>query len=151
MYMYFFDSNENNMNDLNREMFNGKKINNLTVIFFLAPWCGHCKDLKPVIDTIQRDLNKTKLNGIMARVYDDDINKKPVVKNIHDDVAEWIQEYFQFQGYAMTLDCFQAEFLSKKYSVNVENAVNGTDFAGLANNRKRKIWVNMNLEPKQKR
>jgi thiol-disulfide isomerase/thioredoxin len=81
--MYFFDSNENNMNDLNREMFNGKKINNLTVIFFLAPWCGHCKDLKPVIDTIQRDLNKTKLNGIMARVYDDDINKMRYKKTVN--------------------------------------------------------------------
>jgi hypothetical protein len=69
----------------------------------------------------------------------EDMDKKNVVKDIHDDVAEWIQEYFQFQGYAMTLDCFQAEFLSKKYAVNVENAVNGTDLAGLANNRKRKI------------
>ncbi len=67
------------------------------------------------------------------------MDKKNVVKDVHDDVAEWIQEYFQFQGYAMTLDCFQAEFLSKKYAVNVENAVNGTDLAGLANNRKRKI------------
>ena len=62
-----------------------------------------------------------------------------VVKNVHDDVAEWIQEYFQFQGYSMTLECFQAEFLSKKYAVNVENAVNNTDFDGIASNRKRKI------------
>ena len=86
-------------------------------------------------ELMQQDLE----NDGFVNNDDDDINKKPVVKNIHDDVAEWIQEYFQFQGYAMTLDCFQAEFLSKKYSVNVENAVNGTDFAGLANNRKRKI------------
>ena len=62
-----------------------------------------------------------------------------VVKNVHDDVAEWIQEYFQFQGYSMTLECFQAEFLSKKYAVNIENAVNNTDFDGIASNRKRKI------------
>eukprot|EP00944_MAST-04C_sp_MAST-4C-sp1_P011646 g11646.t1 len=67
---------------------------------------------------------------------DDD---RTVVKNVHDDVAEWIQEYFQFQGYSMTLECFQAEFLSKKYAVNVENAVNNTDFDGIASNRKRKI------------
>ena len=56
------------------------------------------------------------LKTMVLLTDDGDINKKPVVKNIHDDVVEWIQEYFQFQGYAMTLDCFQAEFLSKKYS-----------------------------------
>jgi hypothetical protein len=68
-----------------------------------------------------------------------DSPKKAPVKNIHDDVAEWVQEYFQFQGFSMTLDCFQAEFLSKKYSVNVQNAVEGSDLVGIADNRQRKI------------
>jgi hypothetical protein len=68
-----------------------------------------------------------------------DKKRRKPVKNIHDDVAEWIQEYFQFQGYSTTLDCFQAEFLSKKYSVDVTNATDGANEVGIADNRQRKI------------
>ena len=64
-------------------MYNNKKIKNLTVVFFLAPWCGHCNDLKPVIDSIQSDLNKTQYNGIMARVYDNDMDKMRYKKKIN--------------------------------------------------------------------
>ena len=83
MYMYFFDSNENNMSELNKRMYNNKKNKNYTVVFFLAPWCGHCKNLKPVIDSIQSDLNTKKYNGIMARVYDDNIDKMRYKRNIN--------------------------------------------------------------------
>jgi len=71
MYMYFFDSSADSIGDLNKNMKNNE---NLTVIFFLAPWCGYCKELKPVIDNIESDLDKSGLNGIMAKVYDDKID-----------------------------------------------------------------------------
>lgn len=83
MYMYFFDSNENNMSELNNKMHNCKKNKNFSVVFFLAPWCGHCKNLKPVIDSIQSDLNTTHYNGIMARVYDTDIDKMRYKRKIN--------------------------------------------------------------------
>jgi len=83
MYMYFFDSNENNMKELNKKMYNSKKNKNFTVVFFLAPWCGHCKNLKPVIDSIQNDFNKKHYNGIMARVYDDNIDKMRYKRKIN--------------------------------------------------------------------
>lgn len=83
MYMYFFDSNENSMRDLNNKMYNCKKNKNHSVVFFLAPWCGHCKNLKPVIDAIQDDLNAKHYNGIMARVYDTDMDKMRYKRKIN--------------------------------------------------------------------
>lgn len=82
MYMYFFDSSADHINDLNKNMKNNKKINNLTVIFFLAPWCKYCNELKPVINTIESELDKSGLNGIMAKVYDDKINNLRPKKKI---------------------------------------------------------------------
>ena len=81
--MYFFDSVENDIKDLNKKMRNSKKEKHFTVVFFLAPWCGHCQKLKPVLDTIQSDLGKTKYNGIMAKVYDTDINKMRYKKDVN--------------------------------------------------------------------
>jgi len=81
--MYFFDSVENDIKDLNKKMRNSKKEKHSTVVFFLAPWCGHCQKLKPVLDTIQSDLGKTKYNGIMAKVYDTDINKMRYKKDVN--------------------------------------------------------------------
>lgn len=81
--MYFFDSVENDIKDLNKKMRNSKKEKHSTVVFFLAPWCGVCQKLKPVLDTIQSDLGKTKYNGIMAKVYDTDINKMRYKKDVN--------------------------------------------------------------------
>ena len=81
--MYFFDSVENDMRELNKKMYNGKKENNFTVIFFLAPWCGHCQKLKPVLDNIQSDLGKSRYNGVMAKVYDTEIDKMRYKKNVN--------------------------------------------------------------------
>ena len=43
---------------------------------------------------------------------------------VDEDLAEWVQEYLQYRGYDMTLDCFQAEYLSRQYSDSASHASN---------------------------
>lgn len=46
--------------------------------------------------------------------------RKPLT--VDEDLAEWIQEYLQYRGFTNTLDCFQAEYLSRQYAVTSSQA-----------------------------
>ena len=41
---------------------------------------------------------------------------------VDEDLAEWVQEYLQYRGFNNTLDCFQAEYLSRQYAVTSSQA-----------------------------
>ena len=41
---------------------------------------------------------------------------------VDEDLAEWVQEYLQYRGFTNTLDCFQAEYLSRQYAVTSSQA-----------------------------
>ena len=44
------------------------------------------------------------------------------VLTVDEDLADWIQEYLQYRGFTTTLDCFQAEYLSRQYSDSASRA-----------------------------
>ena len=86
--MYIFDSDENNINELNNAM-----DKNVTVIFFLKDGCGYCEELKPTLSHIKNDLRSSNLNGVLASVktnnlsnmkYKRDINGVPTISVFKD-------------------------------------------------------------------
>jgi len=73
MYMHFYDSENrtyNNMNRLNKQM-----KNHPAIIIFVASWCGACQQIKPILDEALMQLKDTNIDGILARVDHDEINK----------------------------------------------------------------------------
>ena len=83
MYMYIFNSNEQDMNDLNKQMCNNKDRKNTTVVFFLAPWCRHCNDFKPTMHNIMSRFRNSSMNGVMAAVYEKEIPQLQYKKDIN--------------------------------------------------------------------
>jgi len=55
---------------------------NTTIIFFLTPDCRYCNELKPTLDSIDFKLQKSKLNGIVAKVYDNKLDELRYKKEI---------------------------------------------------------------------
>ena len=49
--------------------------NRKSVVFFVAPWCGHCKRLEPTIDNIMGRFKNSNYPGLIARVEEKEIPK----------------------------------------------------------------------------
>ena len=95
MYMYFFDSNENNMRDLNKKMYKCKKNKNHSVVFFLAPWCGHCKNFVPQWDKLSSVWENEGTDVKLLKVE----CGKPNEKKEHSE----IMEKYNIKGYPTIL------------------------------------------------
>ena len=68
--MEIINANGRNMNMLNKLLGERKAI-----VFFVAPWCGHCKQLEPTIDSLMGRFKNYKSPGLIARVEEKEIPK----------------------------------------------------------------------------
>ena len=68
--MEIINANSQNINILNKLLGERKAI-----VFFVAPWCGHCKQLEPTIDSLMGRFKNYKSNGLIARVEEKNIPK----------------------------------------------------------------------------
>ena len=65
--------NASNLPEFNKLI---KQKNQPSIVKFHAPWCGHCKDLNPKWDAMTKQLDRSKLRGLLASVseqYKDDV------------------------------------------------------------------------------
>jgi thioredoxin-like negative regulator of GroEL len=118
--MEIINANSRNMNMLNKLLSERK-----AVIFFVAPWCGHCKQLEPTIDSLMGRFKNYKNPGVIARVeeseipnfnYDNEIQGYPTIrimsngKKIKDyegprdenSLSEMFVRYFNKRGDVVT-------------------------------------------------
>lgn len=75
--MYIFDSTQQKMDNLNDRM-----DKHVTVVFFLAPWCKFCKDLKPKLESVQNSFKNSKLDGTIASVSENHITNLKYKKTL---------------------------------------------------------------------
>ena len=52
---------------------------NKAVVFFVAPWCGHCRALEPTLNKIMGRFSTSRRDGLIARVSEGN------VKNLNCD------------------------------------------------------------------
>tara|TARA_B100001093_G_scaffold519746_1_gene610226 strand:- start:11280 stop:11843 length:564 start_codon:yes stop_codon:yes gene_type:complete len=97
--MYIFDSNEQKMKDLNKQMCNNKEKKNTTIVFFLAPWCRHCNDFKPTMHNIMSRFENSNMNGVMAAVYEKEIPQLRYKKEINGYPTISLFKNGQYQDY----------------------------------------------------
>lgn len=64
-----------NANSRNMNMLNNLLSERRAIIFFVAPWCGHCKQLEPTIDSLMGRFKNYKSPGVIARVEESEIPK----------------------------------------------------------------------------
>jgi thioredoxin-like negative regulator of GroEL len=55
---------------------------NRAVVFFVAPWCGHCKSLEPTLNKIMGRFSTSRRNGLLARVSEGNIKNLNCDKDI---------------------------------------------------------------------
>jgi thioredoxin-like negative regulator of GroEL len=48
---------------------------NTAVVFFVAPWCKHCRALEPSLNKIMGRFSTSRRNGVIARVSEGDIKQ----------------------------------------------------------------------------
>jgi thioredoxin-like negative regulator of GroEL len=55
---------------------------NKAVVFFVAPWCGHCKALEPTLNKIMGRFSTSRRDGLLARVSEGNIKNLNCDKDI---------------------------------------------------------------------
>lgn len=70
-------ANANNM-----DMINNLLNKNTVVVFFTAPWCGHCQRMKPVMDNVFGRFKNTNSNGTLISVSENEMPRLTVDKSI---------------------------------------------------------------------
>ena len=55
---------------------------NKAVVFFVAPWCGHCRALEPTLNKIMGRFSTSRRDGLIARVSEGDIKNLNCDKDI---------------------------------------------------------------------
>ena len=81
--------------------------NNINMILFYAPWCGHCKTLMPDWDQLYEKYNKKQMNGKVINIV-----------KINCEENEQIAQQYDIQGYPTI----------KLLSVNNAGALNLFDY-----------------------
>lgn len=64
------------------------KKNNMNMVLFYAPWCGHCKNVMPDWDRLNQNYNNKVIKG-----------KKVNIVKINCDENEKIASHYNIQGY----------------------------------------------------
>ena len=59
----------------NIHFLNDNIMNRKAVVFFVAPWCGHCQRLEPTINNIMGRFKNKSYPGVIARVQEKEIPK----------------------------------------------------------------------------
>lgn len=70
-------ANANNM-----DMINSLLNKNTVVVFFTAPWCGHCQRMKPVMDNVFGRFKNHNSNGTLLSVSENEMPRLTVDKEI---------------------------------------------------------------------
>uniref|UniRef100_A0A0A9YNZ9 Protein disulfide-isomerase A5 n=2 Tax=Lygus hesperus TaxID=30085 RepID=A0A0A9YNZ9_LYGHE len=84
---------ENDVIHLTSENFNETlKDYSSVIVMFYAPWCGHCKMLKPKYEKAATELISQKINGVLAAV---DVTKYPDVGKLFDVKGYPTLKYFK--------------------------------------------------------
>ena len=55
---------------------------NKAVVFFVAPWCGHCRALEPTLNKIMGRFSTSRRDGLIARVSEGNVKNLNCDKNI---------------------------------------------------------------------
>jgi len=55
---------------------------NKSVVFFVAPWCGHCKALEPTLNKIMGRFSTSRRDGLIARVPEGNIKNLNCDKDV---------------------------------------------------------------------
>ena len=126
-----------NANSRNMNMLNNLLSERRAIIFFVAPWCGHCKQLEPTIDSLMGRFKNYKSPGVIARVeeseipkfkYDNEIRGYPTIrvmsngKTIKDyegprdekSIAEMLLKYFNKKTLKAQVDKEKEKKVKKK-------------------------------------
>jgi len=55
---------------------------NKAVVFFVAPWCGHCQRLEPTLNKLMGRFSTLRNDGVIARINEGEIKNMNIDKEI---------------------------------------------------------------------
>ena len=55
---------------------------NKSVVFFVAPWCGHCQRLEPTLNKLMGRFSTLRNDGVIARINEGEIKNMNIDKEI---------------------------------------------------------------------
>ena len=55
---------------------------NKAVVFFVAPWCGHCQRLEPTLNKLMGRFSTLRNDGVIARINEGEIKNMNIDKDI---------------------------------------------------------------------